>query len=734
MKSRSVYRSLVASNFAILLVAISIALVEFSGFARLSNTQEQDYSQVILRQTRSTFDEKMKSVDKMLLHLLYDSNISSLRLDSPSLPAEDRYRVVQAIKSMEEYVSIYDFVDSICLFNAQSGRVVSNVSYYDTLDLFMSYADCAYWDKASWQALFEGLDSRRYLMHGQIFSILCPTAYGSSTYLILNVDGSFLRELMQNIRSLDKSLIAVCEREGGQVLFAVGGGELSGNLSSGLDFAGLFLEEKGYTVSTLPSRENDWDYYFVLPENAFIEQASDMLTFSLVLFLLLGGVVACIMLARHSFNPIKRIAASLSRKMPMVGENARNELELIGEASARAIDEYTHIRETLTKYLPLLRGKLLDQIFRGVLAVDELTGQDEAASGLRFLYSDYYVALLSFSGQIPEDGRWTALHLMEYIEGLYQEESAAFCAELPLERIGVLVNLSRCDRQAEYQRLSGLCDYAYRTFGAVITVAAGFCGEAPEQIAGQYVRCVRALEQRLIRYPGGVVIAGDEPPEKGVYYYPAEMELRLMESVKSGNLKSINTILDTIILENFVHSSLAPEASTCLLFNLMGAAIKVLNTLGYSANEIFGGEDLYKKITSCSNLQDMEATLRGMFYAICVYINSHKREGQMIDRITSHILLNSADPNLSLNAVASAFGLNPNYLSGYFKEQQGENFLVFLNRVRLEKAEELLRDTALGLEDIAHRTGYSGGSVLIRNFKKYCGMTPGQYREKQRKG
>ena len=123
--------------------------------------------------------------------------------------------------------------------------------------------------------------------------------------------------------------------------------------------------------------------------------------------------------------------------------------------------------------------------------------------------------------------------------------------------------------------------------------------------------------------------------------------------------------------------------------------------------------------------------LRGMFYSICVYINSHKKEGQLIDRITAHITLNSADPNLSLNSVASAFGLNPNYLSGYFKEQQGENFLAFLNRIRLEQAKALLRDTALGLEEIARRTGYSGCAVLIRNFLKYCGMTPGQYREQQ---
>ena len=36
------------------------------------------------------------------------------------------------------------------------------------------------------------------------------------------------------------------------------------------------------------------------------------------------------------------------------------------------------------------------------------------------------------------------------------------------------------------------------------------------------------------------------------------------------------------------------------------------------------------------------------------------------------------------------------------------------------------------MPNIAAKVGYSGSAVLIRNFKRYLGMTPGQYREKMR--
>ena len=219
--------------------------------------------------------------------------------------------------------------------------------------------------------------------------------------------------------------------------------------------------------------------------------------------------------------------------------------------------------------------------------------------------------------------------------------------------------------------------------------------------------------------------------EKGVYYYPPEVEMQLMESVKSGNLKNVNEIIDNIIIENFINNTLMPETSRCLFFNLMGTAFKIINVFDYKSDDIFGKDvDCYKKVLSCHNIQDMEAALREIFYAICIYINSNlNSEETLTQRLIEHIKINSSDQNLSLISVASAFNLNSNYLSSYFKEQIGENFLGYVRKIRLEKAKELLANTDLSINDIAMLTGFSGDAVFIRNFKKYEGCTPGKYRE-----
>lgn len=98
----------------------------------------------------------------------------------------------------------------------------------------------------------------------------------------------------------------------------------------------------------------------------------------------------------------------------------------------------------------------------------------------------------------------------------------------------------------------------------------------------------------------------------------------------------------------------------------------------------------------------------------------HARE--MIDR-------QYADPGLSLNMVAEQVGIHPSYLSRLFKENLGVSFLDYLGELRVERAKELLRGTELAVKEIAQRIGFQSMPTFFRVFKKYCGMSPGQYRE-----
>lgn len=52
----------------------------------------------------------------------------------------------------------------------------------------------------------------------------------------------------------------------------------------------------------------------------------------------------------------------------------------------------------------------------------------------------------------------------------------------------------------------------------------------------------------------------------------------------------------------------------------------------------------------------------------------------------------------------------------------------YLNRIRIEKAVQLLRTTDWSIERIAVEIGYSTGSYFIKVFHKLTGQTPGSFR------
>lgn len=85
---------------------------------------------------------------------------------------------------------------------------------------------------------------------------------------------------------------------------------------------------------------------------------------------------------------------------------------------------------------------------------------------------------------------------------------------------------------------------------------------------------------------------------------------------------------------------------------------------------------------------------------------------------------------LTLTEVAREFHFNPSYLSNYFTLHNKEGFNEYLNRVRIEKACQLLNEHPdLSISEISSLAGYSDHSYFTRVFRKLRGVSPSQYRK-----
>ena len=84
---------------------------------------------------------------------------------------------------------------------------------------------------------------------------------------------------------------------------------------------------------------------------------------------------------------------------------------------------------------------------------------------------------------------------------------------------------------------------------------------------------------------------------------------------------------------------------------------------------------------------------------------------------------------LLLSELAEQEKLSVCYLSHFFRDNFGVSFQEYLNRIRCEKARQLLITTKRNLLDISIDCGFSDVKYLKKSFLKQYGSTPAEYRK-----
>ena len=88
-----------------------------------------------------------------------------------------------------------------------------------------------------------------------------------------------------------------------------------------------------------------------------------------------------------------------------------------------------------------------------------------------------------------------------------------------------------------------------------------------------------------------------------------------------------------------------------------------------------------------------------------------------------YIDLNYKD-TICLADISKNVFLSQEYFSRLFKEEVGENFSTYLTNYRLNKAEQLLKNSDMKVGEIALEVGYQNPSYFSKTYKKYKGISP----------
>ncbi len=212
--------------------------------------------------------------------------------------------------------------------------------------------------------------------------------------------------------------------------------------------------------------------------------------------------------------------------------------------------------------------------------------------------------------------------------------------------------------------------------------------------------------------------------------YPLEKEQQLLSKVKEGNLRESSALLNDLLGYVLLYAGNDLPTIKFRSVELCSLLSRAAIENGAASNQIFSLNNHFMQ-----NMEHYRATDE-LCYAMTEILTAFlecmfppaRENNRLIRDAMNYISTNFSSP-VTLQEVADYLHLNPSYFSRIFKQSFGSTFKEYLTQVRIEDSKRLLLNTDYSLQDIAMASGFHSQSYFTSVFKKYTGMTPGQYRK-----
>lgn len=100
----------------------------------------------------------------------------------------------------------------------------------------------------------------------------------------------------------------------------------------------------------------------------------------------------------------------------------------------------------------------------------------------------------------------------------------------------------------------------------------------------------------------------------------------------------------------------------------------------------------------------------------------------LLHRSVKYLSERYSDSELTLSAMAHELGLSGRKISDRIKAHFKLTFKQYINSIRINEAKRLLKESALPVNEIAYKVGFSNVTHFNRAFRQYCNCSPQEFR------
>lgn len=212
----------------------------------------------------------------------------------------------------------------------------------------------------------------------------------------------------------------------------------------------------------------------------------------------------------------------------------------------------------------------------------------------------------------------------------------------------------------------------------------------------------------------------------------AFFENQLHRAIRGSDIHQIETIIDEMKAALLKESRCYPNKIKHRVSSIIVLILKELENsiLQERYDQLLNRS--YQMYAECDSFDQLFEISKQLLGQAIQYSLQRSNQNDAVDECITYIKTH-LDRDLSLQKVAEYVHFHPNYLSGKLKEKVGLPYSVFVLKLRMELASELLMDTNDKIQEIAVRCGFNDSNYFNRMFRREYNISPEQYRKANKK-
>lgn len=749
--NKSIFISWVVAYVSILIIPILISSFVYYKSGKSLEREIIRANESLLNQIQYVMDSNLRELNRLGVELDFNSYVNELINSNLNMEGWRRFSTYQLVKDLRIYDISNDFISDLFIYFKGNDLILSSTSSNESTDYYNIYIKKLGISFDEWKKLINGKYYGNFISVGQNNELLyiksLPILEPKEAFanLIITINDVFFQQTIRNTKWLEKGEVFVLNKKD-EIIFSTSMQHNNvfkyAELTGANGFMRRKIDGKKVIEAYSTSAEADWKYISVIPEEIFWEKAKyvRMLTMiSLPLCILLGGLAALFFLKKN-YKPISELTHELANRAGVGFSEGTNEYKFIREAMSKTLQEKEQITQILEHQRAYQRSSFLLNILKGRVEGLKYIHESLSFFDINFSSDTFIVILISMNdySEIFYNSRHLEesekLELANYvITNVIEEVVSRYNKGYFVDSEGMiacLVNLNKESLEtAKLDVLESVSEaqaFIREKFNIDFTAAISNVHSTLFGISEAYQEAVQLMEYKMVMGVEKLVSYDDMPREQGAsYQYSLETEQKLINYIRSGEYEYARDVFENTLNTYFQRNKVPAKIIRCFMVDIVNTILRVSGEVQLQFSDV-------ERILESKKLIEMKGEILSVLKKACDNVNSLKQDknrgNELVEKSMALIKNNYSNDNLNISFIAEKLSISPDYLSRIFKSHTGEAMLDYINKIRLVKAKELLIKEESIIAEVAKETGFTNVNTFIRIFKKYEGVTPGQYK------